>query len=31
MTTIDALLQESFARHAGKTAIRHKEGGACTA
>lgn len=28
MTTIDALLQESFARHAGRTALRHKEGGA---
>lgn len=28
MTTIDALLQDSFARHAGKTALRHKEGGA---
>ncbi len=28
MTTIDAMLQESFARHAGKTALRRKEGGA---
>jgi len=28
MTTIDALLQDSFARHSGKTALRHKEGGA---
>ncbi len=28
MTTIDALLQESFAKNSGRTALRHKEGGA---